>query len=122
MPTTPAMCEKQVNLRLGISKRKCVSLSCTKDHIAGEDVFLPPFRARLRRLPAGEYRKLALRAHDAEVRRRLESAAIDPVLKAAAAATVLAKRLSDRAAEVLDHAARVAETKYWDDEEDRRLE
>jgi hypothetical protein len=61
--------------------------------------------------------------HDEEVRRRLERAAIDPVLKAAAAAVVLAKskRLSEREAEISDHAEREAETKYWEDE-DRRLE
>jgi hypothetical protein len=38
-----------------------------------------------------------------------------------AAATVLAKRLSERAAEVDDHKVRLVYTKFWDDE-DRRLE
>jgi hypothetical protein len=130
MSPTPAMCKKRASLRLGIHKRRCVVIkkiwkskcdSCTEeDHLVGEDVFLPTFRARLLLLPEGDFRDLALDAHDAEVTRRLVGDAIDPV-QAAAAATVLAKRLSERAAEVDDHKVRLADTKFWDDE-DRRLE
>jgi hypothetical protein len=121
MSTALAMCQVQVKLRLGVSRARCVDRDCTKDHIAEVEVFLPSFRDRLQQLPEGEYRDQALRAHDEEVMRRLERAAIDPVLEAAAAAIVLAKRQSEREVEVTDYAARVAETKYWEDE-DRRLE
>jgi hypothetical protein len=85
MSTAPAMCQEQVNLRLGLSRKRCLNRSCTKDHIEAEEEFLPSFRGRLQQLPEGECREQALHAHDEEVRRRLERAAIDPMLKAAAA-------------------------------------
>jgi hypothetical protein len=114
---TLAMCQKRASLRLGFHRKRCSLVkklkkikcdNCTAgNHLVGVDVFLPPFRARLLLLPEGDFRDMALDAHDAEVRRRLRGDAIDPV-QAAAAAAVLAKRLRGRAAEVKDHKKRLA--------------